>query len=640
MVMIFDLLIGPGTLRELSDLPRPCRTFVNRNKEIEDIKTHLRPDQENNCSCVLVHGAVGMGKSATAIKAANEIRDNDDNTTVVYINCCNVCSLDDFAEKIYHQIYHSSSNDSTSEVKRRLISEKDLLFILLMDNFQNLEPVGRNDEANMHPEVKRIDPIEGSKVKKFISEIIQASTNVKLLVTSSEEVSFPETFQRVIRLCPLEKKASITLLKNTFCPELEEKIADKIARICGGIPLALISLASWRDHPPDLVQMMTNANVKSRYKKLTEIPTTDSSKKIGVCLDACFLNLDQSLRDTLIRLALFRGHFTLITAKTVFPSDEVEGHVLELARRSLLEKNILGPKELCHYSLLTVQKLYCQNKALEGRAQQIYDDGRRRFIDHFLSFLEDTYKRFLCKNASKACTAFRPHMDNIMQLLDWFKSDTMDEEQRLRCIDVFNKAAKLLAKIMGGKRFNVVFNMLKDKCQQLQDKERLSDCLTSLGVKEASSSFFSPHLALEAGKRAKHDSKEADKIQSDLEINTGNSSAQCLSKYGLCVSTDGKFGEGKEMIQKAIDIRERHGEEESVMLGATFNDFAGKLNGLNSYTLPNFRNLQYESLQMIENGLLWYLYVTGLGKREFLFVTEKIIHDIRQVLTRMGIFSD
>ena len=214
MVMIFDLLIGPGTLRELSDLPRPCRTFVNRKKDIKDIKTHLRRDQENNCSCVLVHGAVGMGKSATAIKAANEIRDNDDNTTVVYINCCNVCSLDDFAEKIYHQIYHSSSNDSTSEVKRRLISEKDLLFILLMDNFQNLEPVGRNDEANMHPEVKRIDPIEGSKVKKFISEIIQASTNVKLLVTSSEEVSFPETFQRVITVSLRKESINYTFEKH------------------------------------------------------------------------------------------------------------------------------------------------------------------------------------------------------------------------------------------------------------------------------------------------------------------------------------------------------------------------------------------------------------------------------------------
>ena len=157
------------------------------------------------------------------------------------------------------------------------------------------------------------------------------------------------------------------------------------------------------------------------------------------------------------------------------------------------------------------------------------------------------------------------------RVASWTKNET------LKCIDVFNKAAELLAKMMGEKRFDAVFNLLKDKCQQLQDKERLSDCLTSLGIKKAFSCFFSPHLSVEAGKIAKDYFMEADRIQSDLPIDTGNSRAQCLAKYGRCVSIiDGKFAEGKEMIQKAIDIRKTHGEEDRVMLGATYNDLAGK----------------------------------------------------------------
>ena len=156
-------------------------------------------------------------------------------------------------------------------------------------------------------------------------------------------------------------------------------------------------------------------------------------------------------------------------------------------------------------------------------------------------------------------------------MASWTKNET------LKCIDVFNKAAELLAKMMGEKRFDAVFNLLKDKCQQLQDKERLSDCLTSLGIKKAFSCFFSPHLSVEAGKIAKDYFMEADRIQSDLPVDTGNSRAQCLAKYGRCVSIiDGKFAEGKEMIQKAIDIRKTHGEEDRVMLGATYNDLARK----------------------------------------------------------------
>ena len=406
------------------------RKFVSRSQEIEDIKKHLLRHPENDCSCVLVHGPVGMGKTATAIKAANEIRDNDNNTAVVYINCSVVNSCDDLAEKISQQIYHFPLNESTAKIKWRLISEKDLLVILLLDNFQYLEPLDRNDEANMNPEITRIDQTEGFKVKKFITEIITASTNVKLLVTSSVLAYFPDTCQHIVSLHPLEKSASFELLKNTFCDRtLDEEIAYIIADICDGIPLALISLASWQDHPPDLVQMMTNANPKDKFKKFISIPETDASKKIDVCLDACFYRLDQDLRRALICLSLFKGHFTMSTAKEVFCSEGLEGRILELASRSFLERNTLRPKAPCWYSLLGVQKLYCQNKAQEESVQQVYKNGRKRFIDYFLSILEDVFKKFLIKDAFEACATFRQEVENIMQLLDWFKSGVMDEER-------------------------------------------------------------------------------------------------------------------------------------------------------------------------------------------------------------------
>ena len=557
----------------LSHLPRPIRKFVNRNQEIEDIKKYLLPHPENDCSWVLVHGAVGMGKTATAIKAAHEIRGNDDNTTVVYINCSAVNSCDDLAAKISQQIYRFPLNESTAEVKRRLISEKDLLVLLLLDNFQYLDPLDRNKEANMNPEIT-----EGLKVKTFITEIITASTNVKLLVTSSVLAFFPETCRHIVSVPPLERSASFELLKNTYCnPQLDVEMAYKIADICDGIPLALISLASWQDHPPDLVQMMTNANPRDKFEKFITIPKTDKSKTIDDCLDACFYRLDQDLQHTLICLSLFKGHFTMSTAQGVFRSEGLERRILQLAHRSFLERNILSPTAPCRYSLLGVQNLYCQNKAQEEGAKQVYENGRKSFIDYFLSLLEEVFKKFLSKDAFEACATFRQEVENIMQLLDWFKSGVMDEERTLKCIDVFNKAAELLAKMMGEKRFDAVFNLLKDKCQQLQDKERLSDCLTSLGIKKAFSCFFSPHLSVEAGKIAKDYFMKADRIQSDLPIDTGNSRAQCLAKYGRCVSIiDGKFAEGKEMIKKAIDILKTHGEEDRVMLGATYNDLAGK----------------------------------------------------------------
>ena len=138
--------------------------------------------------------------------------------------------------KISQQIYHFPLNESTAETKRRLISEKDLLAILLLDNFQYFDPLTRNEEANINPEITRIDQTDGLKVKTFITEIITTSTNVKLLVTSSVCAHVPEICQHIVRLCPLERSASFELLKNTFCNrQLDEKIACKIADICDGL---------------------------------------------------------------------------------------------------------------------------------------------------------------------------------------------------------------------------------------------------------------------------------------------------------------------------------------------------------------------------------------------------------------------
>ena len=167
-----------------------------------------------------------------------------------------------------------------------------------------------------------------------------------------------------------------------------------------------------------------------------------------------------------------------------------------------------------------------------------------------------------------------------MQLLDWLESGAMDEEQILRCIDVFNKVGELLAKMMGKKKFEVVFNMLKDKCKNIGDQKRLSECLTSLGIKEVFDCFFSPRLSDEAAERAKKLLVEADRTQTALKINTGNSRAQCLAKLGRCLAKEGQFREGKEKIQQAIEIRRRHGEEDIVMLCATYNDLAGEFGGL------------------------------------------------------------
>ena len=570
----------------MSDLPGPVPHFVNRKEELSDIKKFLSQEQSLNdrCRCVLIHGAVGMGKTATAIQAANELRDNSENTAVIYVNCKYMSSLNDLAWKIATQVHHYPLNEPVSEVKRRLINESDLYTVVLLDNYEHLLHLNRESrQANTQPE-RRVDAAEAQEIMNFILEIVKAdSGKVKLLVTSTENVLFPDTGQKWIRLLPFEHDDSFQLLKKVYGKQyhLEKETADDIAKFCSGIPHALIILASQRDIPADLVEMMTHANAKQKLEKFTRIPIAGEDRKLDVCLDACFDRLDLQLQDTLVALTLFRGRFAMQTAVEVFPG--TRGQILDLAQRSFLQQDItdIEDKGKRRYSFLTVQKLYCQNKTQEARFHEVCRDARILFIQYLLRFLKGSFKRFLSKDVLEAITAFRHQEEDIMQLLDWFENGAMEQQQKRDCIDTFNDVAELLAKMMGKKRFEEVFTKLKQKSQEIGDQKRLSECLTSLGIREVFNLFFSTCLQPEeTAEKAKRYLVDSHGIQTALEISTGNSRAQCLAKLGRILAKENNFLEATDKIQQAIDIRKNHGEQDSVMLGATYNDMAGELSAL------------------------------------------------------------
>ena len=555
----------------MSLLPRPIRHFVNRKRELSEIKRFLnKKDSQNDCRCILLHGSVGMGKTSTAVKAVNEILDADSETVVAYVNCRFLASLDDLVGKIAKQLYHFPFREpAIGRIKSLLIEEENFHPLLLLDNFEFL--VQLDDGRSMEMQAERKFPSEKTEIMKFFRDIATKSKKAHLLVTSSKNIDILQTGQQWIKLLPFNEDDSLQLLKKVYGDTpLEKETACKIAHCCGGIPFVLFALAAWQDNPTDLLEMLTNPD---RKEKFTRISDATEDEKIDVCIDVCFKRLDIHHQNTLVSLTVFRGLFTTSRASRILKSAELRGAIDELARRSFLEQHISDPY---HYSILTVYSLYCQNKTIETPFQEVFSDARKMFINYVLAFLEETFRSFLSTDVSKAIVEYRREDEIIMQLIDWFGvKGSMEEDQEKRCTDVFNKVGELLGKMMGKKTFDGAFTQLKDKCKESKDPKRLGECLTSLGIKEVFSCCCSPDLCDEAAGRAKPYLLEADRIQCDLDISTGNSRAQCLAKLGRCLVKEQSFTEGKEKIRQAIDIRKARGEADIVMLGATYNDLAG-----------------------------------------------------------------
>ena len=425
-------------------------------------------------------------------------------------------------------------------------------------------------------------PREESKITNFIIDTVMISRKVKLLVTSSEIVVFPDLGQENVHLDCFKKEESFQLLQRVRKEgEVNQQHAYQLSEICGGIPLVLYTLALSHQNLLDLVARMRCSRPNDAFEFLRKIQAVPTEKKIDVCLDICFDRLSAEEKNTLITLALLRGRFTLPRAEQIFQSlmpreHQLKDNALELARRSLLEPNIVGG--VCFYTFLRVIRDYCGKKASDQPDfREVFANARNVFIDHYLAFLTDTFRRFLSKNTSDAIKAFRQEEENVMQLIEWCDNGKMTVVQIGKCIDIFNSVGELLAKMIGNKKYESVFTLLRKKSEEMRDQTRLSECLTSLGIKQVFHCSYLPGLGEAAAERAKEYLVEGDRIQSslDLNINTGNSRAQCLSKLGRCLAIEGKFREGKEKIQQAIDIRQRHGDEDVVMLAATYNDMAG-----------------------------------------------------------------
>ena len=551
---------------------------MNRENECEQIKKYLHP--ADACKCVLLHGVPGIGKTALAIKVANEILKTHDRTVVVYVNCKYVDSFDDFAGKVVQQSFHGHypQNDPILAMKKRLQSY-DVLTILLLDNFEFLSHFS--------------DPDERKKVEEFVAKEVTSCKKVKLLVTSSLNVgAFPEIGRKKIPLAPFKLRESVQLLQQVCEGNfVEEVFLKQLTDICSGIPLVLYTLMVSDDDLVGRLQHMSASLPEEQFEYLTKIQAVPENRKIEACLDVCFGRLTEQKQETLVKLALMRGWFTTAGAAKVFQSavlseHQIIDHVLELAKCSLLEKNILRGGS-CLYTFLSIIREYCKSKASDEQFRDVFRDARNQFIDHFLIFLKDTYTKFLSTNAPTAIEEFKKEEENVMQLREWIDKGEMDGERMKSCIDVFNTVAELLAKMMGRTKFKSLYESLRKKCEDMEDKKFLSECLTSLGIKEVFNCSCSPGLCDEASTRAKEYLEQADNIQTTRCIDKGNSRAQCLAKLGRCLAKEDRtLALGKSKIEEAIRIRvkalEAPGDTEGgedvckVMLGATHNDMAGE----------------------------------------------------------------
>ncbi|XP_074633020.1 uncharacterized protein LOC141891883 [Acropora palmata] len=421
-----------------------------------------------------------------------------------------------------------------------------------------------------------------------------------------------------IELNPFERDESFKLLEKVRRGDkISVEQSEELCKICSGIPLVLLTLTSLQKDLKCFVKLPS----EERTNFLWKMKTVPHEKKIGFSLDVCFQRLTPQVQLTLLHLCLYRGLFTPEKAAKIFCSPESREHnlraiVLELGRCNLLHLQ----KDKNKYTFLTVIRDHFKLKGKRQEYREEIQRARDLLIDYIISFLKETFKVFLGKNSVKsAIEEFSGEKENVMQLVEWIDKGKMDEERVKKCIDVFNVAGEMLAKMMAKFNYRTVYESLAENCRKMGDQRRLAECLTSLGIKKIFNCICTTGLCNKAIARARPSLEKAHRIQTDLQVNTGNSRAQCLAKLGRCLVRSSDTEGGKATIEEAIRIRKAtiatpidHEEEGGenvchVMLVATYNDMAVAL---------SFENHHREAVNIRRNQVM-PIYRERLGDHPF-----------------------